>query len=531
MRVVKTLFFCHLVALVCGLGGLLIVSPHTELWDTNPIGESVFQFVLGFAGSLQVLFGAATMLLFGLVFVGPRKTFIFFASSTLISMSMELFGTITGFPFGASSSITYPGIKVAGLVPYSILLSWFYMGFTSYLLSSKLVSRLKLRRQTLWSLVLGTYFLLTWELALDSAMASAHLPIQSLTWHEYGSYFGMPVRNLVGWTLNGLFFMSASRLLWRTNLDTRRLAVWLPFGVYTANTGFVMALDLGVGLWFSLCLSAVLVLLPESLVLIPGEETRTYRAGPGRAALSQSIWLVMRAGSLIIARRKIDPHAEGLEYIPRSGPVLIAARHFHYFYDGYILVRSIPRRLHTIVALDWLQSRRLRLVIELACALPDWPVILRSEQFRAHEEDEQWAYTPVEARQYLRQVTLATVRLLRSGELLVIFPEGYPNIDPHPTPKPDLDAFLPFRPGFAKMAELAERDGHTRVAIIPAGLSYTQEQGKRWHATVRFGPALFLSDFASTEQLLHAVEERVHALSYTALPSITSQTPEENLPS
>jgi 1-acyl-sn-glycerol-3-phosphate acyltransferase len=123
------------------------------------------------------------------------------------------------------------------------------------------------------------------------------------------------------------------------------------------------------------------------------------------------------------------------------------------------------------------------------------------------------------------------VRLFRSGELLVIFPEGYPNIDPHPTPKADLDAFLAFRSGFVKMAEQAERDGRTQVAIIPAGLIYTRERGKGWHATVRFGPALFLSDFASAEQLRRAVEARVHALSSALPPPATSShTPGETLP-
>src|SRR5258708_32396966 len=114
---------------------------------------------------------------------------------------MELLGTITGFPFGASSATTYPGIKVAGIVPYSILLSWFYMGFTSYLLASKLTSRLKLRRQMLSSLLLGTYFLMTWNLALHWAMASEHVPTQPRIWRGNGSYFATPARTLLVWTL------------------------------------------------------------------------------------------------------------------------------------------------------------------------------------------------------------------------------------------------------------------------------------------------------------------------------------------
>src|SRR6266849_921665 len=491
MRVVKILFACHLAALAIGLGDLLI-----ELWETPASAGSTVPFVLRNAGTLPIFFGAATMLLFGLICVGTRKTLIFFAASTLISLRMELLGAGTAFPDGASSPAPVPGFEVASLAPYSSALSWFYMGFASYLLASKLTSRLRLRRQTLWSLILGTYFLMTWKLALD-----------------------------------GLIFMGVSRLLWRSRLDMRRLATWLPFGVYTVNTGFVMALDLGAGLWFPLFLSALFVLLPESLAFYPKEEMHGTRAGPGRATLSQSVWLVMRVGSRFITRRHMEMHAEGVEHIPQSGPVLIAARHFHYFYDGFILLRSIPRRMHTMVALDWLQSGRLRLVIEFACMLADWPVILRGEQMHEHEGDERRAYTPIEARQYLRNVTVDAVRLFRSGELLVIFPEGYPNIDPHPTPKADLDAFLAFRSGFVKMAEQAERDGRTQVAIIPAGLIYTRERGKGWHATVRFGPALFLSDFASAEQLRHAVEARVHALSSALPPPATSShTPGETLP-
>ena len=258
-----------------------------------------------------------------------------------------------------------------------------------------------------------------------------------------------------------------------------------------------------------------------------GEETRTLRDSWGRTALSQVMWLVMRAGSLVLFRSKLIQNVEGLEHIPRSGPVLLVARHFHWYYDGHVLVRAIPRRLHIIVALDWLQSRALRLLIEFACSLPDWPIVLRGEEFRKHKEDEPWVYAPVLARRYLRRLMLAGVRLLRSGEMLVMFPEGYANIDPHPTPKTDLDAFLPFRRGFVRLAELAERDGKTRVAIIPAGFTYTREGDKCWHATVRFGSALFLNDFASTEQLLQAVEERVHSLSYAVPPSPSSFTTEE----
>ncbi|HLH62406.1 MAG TPA: carotenoid biosynthesis protein [Ktedonobacteraceae bacterium] len=514
MRIVKVLFTCHLAALICGLGVLLIIAPHPQLWDTNPVGVAVFEFVLRSAGTLQIIFGAATMFFFGLLGIGPRKTLIFFAASILVTLGIELLNSRVGFPSGISSATPLADMKVAGLVSYSILLTWFYMGFTSYLLANKLAAKLELHRQALWSLVLGTYFLMTWDLALSASLARQGGSTQIWHWQEYASYFGLPMSSLAGWTLDVLILLTVCRLLWRSNLDTRHVTTWVPFGVYTVNTGFAMMLSLGSGLWFTPFLLIVFVLFPESLVLVPGnDEIRASPYGRGRAALSQSVWLVMRGMSLVIGWRTMVIQVEGVEHVPQSGPVLVAARHFHYFYDGFILVHAIPRRLHTIVALDWVTSRKLRLVIELACLLADWPVVLRSEQFHEHEPDKQWAYTPIEARQYLRQLTRAAVRLFRSGEMMVIFPEGYPNIDPHPTPKPDLEAFMPFKPGFAKLIELAEKDRKTRVAIVPAGLSYTREQDKRWHTTVRFGYPHYRSDFDDIEQLVSAVEQDVRELS------------------
>jgi 1-acyl-sn-glycerol-3-phosphate acyltransferase len=236
-----------------------------------------------------------------------------------------------------------------------------------------------------------------------------------------------------------------------------------------------------------------------------------------RTLLAQIFWWVMRVGSLVIGRRRLKFSVEGVEHIPRSGPVLIAARHFHYFYDGYMLVRTVPRRLHTIVALDWVQMQLLRLLIEWGCFLADWPVILRPEQLLEHVEGGRWAYQRKDGRRYLRQVMRSAVRLLRSGEVLVVFPEGYPYVDIHPTPKVDPTAFLPFRPGFIKMVEMTERDGLTRVAIVPAGLIYVRERDTHWQATVRFGPALYLDDFASAEEARHAVEVRVQVLSHAVL--------------
>jgi putative membrane protein len=91
----------------------------------------------------------------------------------------------------------------------------------------------------------------------------------------------------------------------------------------------------------------------------------------------------VRKGSWAIARRNVKIAVEGLEYVPCSGPVLIVARHFHHLYDGCVLLRAIPRRLHILVALDWVQKRWMRGVMERACTLTGWPILLRVERIDA----------------------------------------------------------------------------------------------------------------------------------------------------
>ncbi len=524
MKTVKVLLFAHLAALAFGLAGLLIALPHPELWASSPTAAQVFAFGIHYAGSLHILFGAATMLLFGMLSVGRRKTLIFFAAATTISLSMELLGTGTGFPFGAYSYTTFLGFKIGGRVPYSIPLSWFYMGFTSFLLAHVLVARLMLRRKTFWSLALGVYFLTVWDLALDPAMASQHLRIHFWVWHDTGPYFGMPIRNLVGWMLTGLIFMSVSRLLWQSQLDVRRVVTWIPFGVYVANTCFAMALSLGVGLWLPPLISVLFGLIPASFTLLlkPAVEAPTPERGDTIA--TRVAQLTLQSGSRVIGKRRLQIAVEGLEHVPRSGPVIIVARHYHHLYDGAALMATLPRPLHILVALDWVQQHWLRRVMEWACALAQWPVVLRGERLHDTGGAGHSAYAASEARQYLRHAIGDVIGLLRQGKALLIFPEAYPNIDPNYTPKHDADAFLPFRPGFVKLAELAERDGHTRVALVPAGLTYTH-QG-RWQVTLRFAPPLFPRDYTDHQRLAQHIEARVHTLSSPA-PSAAPTIAEE----
>jgi putative membrane protein len=275
MRLVWGLLIGHLTALVFGLAGLLIALPNPRLWADSPLGVATFRFGMEHAGGLHIVFGAATMLALGLVWLGWRKTAIFFAASVTISLASELVGTTTGWPFGNYAYTEGLGPKVLGRVPYTIPLSWFYMGFASYLLADAVLARWTIRsggaHPRAWAaVVLGAWFLLVWDLVLDPAMAHESLPVKFWIWYERGPFFGMPIQNLVAWFVTGLAFIGASRLLWRADRPRAPAAVRVPLVVYIANCVFAGVLSASVGLWEPIPLCIVFGLAPVALLAWAG---------------------------------------------------------------------------------------------------------------------------------------------------------------------------------------------------------------------------------------------------------------------
>jgi 1-acyl-sn-glycerol-3-phosphate acyltransferase len=212
-------------------------------------------------------------------------------------------------------------------------------------------------------------------------------------------------------------------------------------------------------------------------------------------------WRSLRAMSRLVMRRA-DLQVEGLEHIPSSGPVMIAARHFHHLYDGPALITAIPKQVHIVVALDWIKQRPLRGLMQRLCDQVGWPTVIRTD---AHG-----AKPSAESRALLRRATMQTVRLLQQGEIVVMFPEGYPNIDPTFTPKPDDEAFLPFQAGVVRLAALAATPDRP-VLIVPTGFCY--RQGTRTAITLRFGTPIDIQRGDDLPQKLRQIEEAVTRLS------------------
>ena len=257
----------HVVSTLFGLAGLLLVLPNPELVaNLPPIGMNIFTWSMAGGGVSYILFGAVTLALYAYRTLGLGTMLAFMIPSVLLSLSSELLGTSTGFPFGHYQYLSGLGYKIAGLVPFTIPLSWFYMGLTCYLLAR---TGLKLTMGSSWlrqlgALALGSVLLTAWDLVLDPAMSQAPFPFWQF--QEVGEFFGMPYRNLVGWMGTGFVFMSVGAFLWRrTPIVLSRSQLTVPLIVYLTNFLFgaaITVVELDARFLFPTALSVLFGVIP-----------------------------------------------------------------------------------------------------------------------------------------------------------------------------------------------------------------------------------------------------------------------------
>ncbi|NJL85148.1 MAG: carotenoid biosynthesis protein [Leptolyngbyaceae cyanobacterium SM1_1_3] len=270
--------FClwgHVVSMAFGLAGLLWVMPHPEFLDSVPAGPLMFRWSMAGGGVVYIVLGAIAVGLYGYRLLGLRALLGFLIPALTISLSSELLGTSTGFPFGHYSYLNGLGYKIAGLVPFTIPLSWFYLGFCAYLLARCGLSCQQRLRDGLWlptgvwqigSILLGAGLLTSWDFVLDPAMSQTAMPFWF--WHRPGAFFGMPYQNFAGWLGTGALFMSVTAFLWRGYLPIQRLTrsqLATPLAVYLANFAFAMLMSLGSGITVPVLLGLAAGAIPAVL--------------------------------------------------------------------------------------------------------------------------------------------------------------------------------------------------------------------------------------------------------------------------
>ncbi|USR90722.1 carotenoid biosynthesis protein [Phormidium yuhuli AB48] len=236
----------HIFSMAFGLAGLLLVLPNPEfIAQLSPLGLKAFSWGMSQGGVSYIILGAIAVGLFGYRTLGLKPLLAFFIPSFLLSLSSELLGTSTGFPFGAYHYLSGLGYKIAGLVPFTIPLSWFYMGFVCFLLATALLEVTPLARwqRQIAAISLGAILLTAWDLVLDPAMSQTPYPFWAF--EEVGSFFGMPYRNIAGWIGTGVVYMTVATALQNGKqfvLSRRELG--LPVAVYLVNFIFGASITL-----------------------------------------------------------------------------------------------------------------------------------------------------------------------------------------------------------------------------------------------------------------------------------------------
>ncbi len=219
---------------------------------------------------------------------------------------------------------------------------------------------------------------------------------------------------------------------------------------------------------------------------------------------------VLRAGGKRVLAREAGLTITDREHIPSIGPCVLVAHHYHHLLDGCALYMATERPLHVLVGLDWAGSGRKRRSMEALCRMAGWPVITRPD---ALEQAQASTEQRTEARRLMRQAMRSSVELLADGQIVVVFPEGYPVIDPHESAKQASgDTFLPFEPGVVRLVRMAEMSGRL-IPMIPIGFVYERAHDGRWRITMHIGEPIQRADFANDNACLAALEETVHKLS------------------
>ena len=253
--------------MVFGLFGLILVLPNTAFIESlSEAGLQVFSWGMQNGGASYMIFGAIAAFLYGKQTIGLKRTLAFCIPAIGLSVSSELLGTSTGFPFGAYAYLSGLGYKIADLVPFTIPLSWFYMGFAAFLVSATLM-----RFGTGWgyrlaAIALGALMLTSWDFVLDPAMSQTAFPFWE--WHQAGEFYGMPYQNFFGWFGTGSLFMTVASVIWGKDNQPilNRQQLLFPAIMYAGNFAFALTLSFNAGFYVPALLGIMVGALPLSIL-------------------------------------------------------------------------------------------------------------------------------------------------------------------------------------------------------------------------------------------------------------------------
>jgi putative membrane protein len=264
IRIEQSLLIGHIISMAFGLAGILIVLPNPDLIAAlPPIGKTALPWAMSGGGVVYMLLGMAAVAVYAYRMLGLWHFLGFMIPAIFLSLGSELLGTSTGFPFGHYRYLSGLGYKISGFVPFTIPLSWFYLGFSAYwiVLTGLETRAIPQILKYVGAIAFGSLLLTSWDFVLDPAMSQTTLPFW--VWEQPGAFFGMPYQNFAGWFGTGVVFMIVATSIWQAKpLKMPRTELGLPLAIYLSNFAFATIMSLAAGIYIPVLLGLIVGILP-----------------------------------------------------------------------------------------------------------------------------------------------------------------------------------------------------------------------------------------------------------------------------
>ena len=261
--------------------------PPFPAWLQEPQNQAVMRAGYMYGGQTTVVLGAVAGFAFLASCIGVKRTSIVFAVAFTLSLASELTGTSTGLPFGVYGYTDQLGYKIAGLVPFNIPTSWFYMLVASLAICGRFLPAKDDSLSRWWWALVGGLVLTAWDVSMDPAMVKTTHWLWSVPDLSHASafsrfigtpfFFGMPLTNWLGWLLTGIFVARAMLALvppstWAGKVSPSNL----PLALYAVNG----LLPLAICFAQNMLLAGVLGSLAMALPLLAALRVRSPSSRP-----------------------------------------------------------------------------------------------------------------------------------------------------------------------------------------------------------------------------------------------------------
>jgi isopentenyl-diphosphate delta-isomerase type 1 len=169
------------VLIVLGLGAFFMANVDLPSWAPAVSAASVILF------AVPAIWAAK-------MWLGWRDALILFAVLALLALLIEIAAISTGIPYGHFGYSDHLGLKLFGVVPWTVSFAWPPLILGAYGIAANLV------HSRMFRVLLTALLLVAFDLVLDPGAVS----LGFWKYVDAGSFYGVPLSNFAGWLLSGL---------------------------------------------------------------------------------------------------------------------------------------------------------------------------------------------------------------------------------------------------------------------------------------------------------------------------------------